>query len=170
MKTVIFLNENQWTEKSKLLVKHSTNLIADILSLYTNLSAEETFKFLFPNCHVWFSSTLQGHALAMWGNIRFLNNKIMSLSLVVHEFGHLLCVVLNNAPLKQLYVDEWDELLKTVWKGSHPKTLKGYKDSDGFANLFEIWILGLGDETELEIINNWFSKWLPIWLVERRTV
>jgi hypothetical protein len=139
--TIIYDLPQLWDTKSTATVELAALVVGTALAPYTGLDPAASFEAVFGTVHVRFTKTLQYHALAKWGVIRFQNAEVIGLALVVHELWHLFCAKAKNKPIKDL---AWlDTSAGRLWPGMHPPTLAGYNDTEDKVNLLADWSMGM---------------------------
>lgn len=164
--SIIFDIPTIWSSTDIATVHLARKIIDVALEPYTWLE-DGAFDAVIGAIHVRFTKTLQYHALAKWGVIRFRDSSVITVSLVVHEMGHLFCARAKNLPVKQMLADGIHETLTIAassWIGNHPPSLVGYNDTERFCNLWEVWALGLFAENKAaKDVRAWMDANMAAW-------
>jgi len=154
-----------WDAYDQRIIGLAGAIVGNALSYYTGMPVGDSFDAVIGDIHVRFTKTLQYHALAKWGVIRFRDSGVINLSLVVHELGHLFLARAKNLPVKQLLADGILPTTASSWIGNHPPLLIGYNDTERFCNLWEVWALGLfSDNINGKGVRAWMDANMPAWV------
>jgi hypothetical protein len=161
--SIIFEQDFLWDAQSIAIIYEAADLFGRQFALVTGLDLVTSFNKVFGNVRMWFIPNLKTHAEAKYSTIRFRNNSVINLALVIHEFAHLLGVRAWNKPTKKLFAAKLNMDGCSVYLGAHPPSLAGYNVVEQFCNLIEIWIFGLFSLTEAGVLcNEWVETNFPI--------
>lgn len=163
--SIIFDQPQLWSGANCDTVELAAEIVGIALSKYTGLSASESFNAVFGKVTVRFTKTLQYHALAKWGVIRFQSADVIGLALVVHELWHLFCARTKNKPIKDL---AWlDTTPGRLWPGMHPPSLEGYNDTEETVNSLSDWCMGMLAQNGFgRALRDEINEGMPAWIAE----
>ena len=144
---ITFDQPELWDARARATVELAALVVGTALSPYTGLEPAASFAAVFGHMRTWFTPSLTTYAKAEWSNIKFQCPEVITLTLVVHEMGHLFGVHAKNKPTKQLWLDRFtlDTRAASPWPGMHPPFIPKYNIVEQFVNAWEVWVLGLYD-------------------------
>jgi len=160
-----------WTPASRWTVATAALIVGGALMPYTGMGAEESFNAVFGTVRTWFVPSLATHAEALWGNIKWQSNEVITLPLAVHEMGHLFSVRAKNKPTKQMWIDRFmDTGAASPWPGMHPPSIAKYNVVERFCNAWEGWVLELyaqnanGITPAGDALRSWMDSHMAEWV------
>lgn len=163
---VVFDQRELWTDESRDIIMSAVRVVSIMLSRYTELPPDEAFAAVFGTIKMRFTPSLATHARAQYDVIRFQNNEVITLALVIHELGHMFGIRAKNRPTKRLWDDRYnlDTRAASSWLGKHPPSLAGYNVVEQFCNAWELLVMGLyADNEAARKLQTWFATYLADW-------
>ena len=175
---ITFEQPELWITKSYDTVLAAVYLVGAALMPYMDrrMRQDEVFLSVFGPTYMRFTPSLNTHALSLWSGIRFQNNEVITLPLVIHELGHLFGVRAKNKPTKQLWIDinKLNTRAGSEYPGMHPPWLPKYNVVEQFCNAWEIWVMELyaqdakGITPAGDALRAWFGSNMGAWVATAR--
>ena len=171
---ITFEQPELWITKSYDTVLAAVYLVGAALQQHIDdrMTPDTIFYSVFGATYMRFTPSLNTHALSLWGGIRFQDNEVITLPLVIHELGHLFGVRARNKPTKQLWLDrnKLNTYAGSEYPGMHPPSIPKYNIVEQFCNAWEVWVMELyaqdanGITPAGDALRAWFAANMGEWV------